>query len=139
MNKRLVLTGPIVEHLMAITHISPKDLAEKLGISRSAVYLMTKREYLKSSRVDELLDAFGYTLEEIEKICEEGSLRSVEISHQSAKNSLAELSLEILKENQILLKEINLTLNGKIKVLEEELIQKNKRIETLFDLLEKAR
>lgn len=139
MNKRLVLTGQIIEQLMKSKYMTPLDLANKLGITRSAVYDIKKRKRIKDYDAGRILKALGYTMQQVEKMDDAGLFDSSDTLIESLNDFEEGYSIEFLKMNHNMLQETNITLNEKNKALEAELIQKNKRIDTLIDLLEKAR
>ena len=135
MNRKFIVTGFIIKELMLIKRIDAIELAKRIGKTRTAIYLIQKREQIKDSHAAQIFDALGYTLKEVEEMDNDGLFSSKNNSVQSSKNIVIERLEELLKNTEKSLQEINKKQRERILALEEILKNKDIQINTLIGFL----
>ena len=147
MSKKFILTGQIVTKLMYIQRIDALELGQRLRKTRSNIYQLEKREFIKPKDTELILQALELTMEDVEKMDNDG-LFNQEIPLQAPKALIEKPENAYLKDlvknieahfatQNDFLKEQTKKHTEEIDFYRKQLSEKENQISILFEIIGK--
>lgn len=79
MNTKFFVSGLIVSKLMSIKKMTALELAEKMGKTRTAIYLIMQRPVIKDLDAEKIIEAIGFEMDEVIELDRKGKFNGIAV------------------------------------------------------------